>query len=184
MHYWAFTMVAAAVKICSRGPILFGHTRIGRHGKKFKVWKFRTMHVNSDAILREYLEKVVTAKIEWERDQKLRKDPRVTWIGRILRTSSLDELPQIWNVLCGQMSIVGPRPIVEAEISRYAEVFRLYAATKPGITGLWQVSGRNDLTYEDRVRIDQFYMRHWSPWLDAYILAKTVVALLSRNGAY
>jgi Undecaprenyl-phosphate galactose phosphotransferase WbaP len=176
--------IALVMKLTSSGPIFFGHTRIGRHGRRFKAWKFRTMHPNGDAILREYLQRVTSAQEEWTRDRKLRKDPRVTRFGALLRKLSLDELPQIWNVLRGDMSIVGPRPIVESEVRLYGEVFRLYTNVKPGITGLWQVSGRTNLSYDDRVLLDQFYIRHWSPWLDVYILAKTVVALLNRDGAY
>ena len=142
------------------------------------------MHPNSDEILRKRLQQDPLARAEWERDQKLRDDPRVTGIGRLLRRFSLDELPQIWNVLVGEMSLVGPRPIVEDEVSRYGQSFRKYSKVKPGITGLWQVSGRTNVSYDDRVRIDDFYIDHWSPWLDIYILLKTVVALLSREGAY
>jgi Undecaprenyl-phosphate galactose phosphotransferase WbaP len=176
--------IAVGIKLTSRGPIFFGHTRIGRHGRTFKAWKFRTMHPNGDAILREYLQRVVAAQVEWEADRKLKNDPRVTGFGRFLRKFSLDELPQMWNVFRGDMSIVGPRPIVQSEVALYGDVYRLYTTVKPGITGLWQVSGRNDIGYDDRVRLDQFYIRHWSPWLDVYILAKTVTALLSRDGAY
>jgi Undecaprenyl-phosphate galactose phosphotransferase WbaP len=176
--------IMPVMKLTSRGPIFFGHTRIGRHGRRFKAWKFRTMHPNGDAILREYLQRVVAAQEEWARDRKLRKDPRVTRFGALLRKLSLDELPQIWNVLRGDMSIVGPRPIVESEVKLYGDVFRQYTSVKPGITGLWQVSGRTNLSYDDRVLLDQFYIRHWSPWLDVYILAKTVVSLLKRDGAY
>ncbi|HYO09350.1 MAG TPA: undecaprenyl-phosphate galactose phosphotransferase WbaP [Tepidisphaeraceae bacterium] len=176
-------LIALAIKLVNPGPVLFGHTRIGRHGRPFKAWKFRTMHVNGDAILLDYLQRVASARVQWQRDQKLLDDPRVTRLGKFLRRTSLDELPQLWNVLRGDMSIVGPRPIVESEVPRYAKVFRLYTTMKPGITGLWQVSGRSTVSYEDRVRLDQFYIRHWSPWLDIYILAKTVVALLKREGA-
>ncbi len=176
--------IMAVMKLTSRGPIFFGHTRIGRHGRRFRAWKFRTMHTNGDAILREYLQRVVSAQEEWTRDRKLRNDPRVTRFGALLRKLSLDELPQIWKVLRGDMSIVGPRPIVESEVRLYGDVFRLYSSVKPGITGLWQVSGRTNLSYDDRVLLDQFYIRHWSPWLDVYILAKTVVALVKRDGAY
>jgi Undecaprenyl-phosphate galactose phosphotransferase WbaP len=177
-------VIAVGIKLTSRGPIFFGHTRIGRHGRRFKAWKFRTMHPNGDAILRDYLQRVATAQAEWTRDRKLRHDPRVTRFGALLRKLSLDELPQIWNVLRGDMSVVGPRPIVQSEVALYRDVFRLYTKVKPGITGLWQVSGRTNLSYDDRVLLDQFYIRHWSPWLDVYILAKTVVALLNRDGAY
>jgi Undecaprenyl-phosphate galactose phosphotransferase WbaP len=177
-------VIAGMIKLTSRGPVFFRHSRVGRYGRRFTAWKFRTMHADSDAILKRLIERVASARDEWNRHHKLRNDPRVTWFGRILRKTSLDELPQIWNVLRGNMSIVGPRPIVESEVSRYGEVFKLYATVKPGITGLWQVSGRNDIGYEDRVLLDRFYIQHWSPWLDVYILAKTVVAMLSREGAY
>ena len=177
-------VIAVLVKRSSPGPIFFGHQRIGLHGRRFKAWKFRTMKQNADAILEKYLEKHPAARLEWERDHKLRHDPRVTAFGRIARRLSLDELPQLWNVLIGDMALVGPRPIVDKEVWRYGKIFRLYTKVKPGITGMWQVSGRNDIGYEERVLLDQFYIRHWSPWLDIYILAKTVVALLDRQGAY
>jgi len=134
--------------------------------------------------LREYLKRDPAARAEWDRDYKLRYDPRVTPIGAFLRKWSLDELPQLWNVLKGEMSMVGPRPIVTDEISKYGDVFKLYKAVKPGLTGLWQVSGRNDVTYEDRVWLDQYYIRNWSPWMDLYIVPQTVVAMLRRTGAY
>jgi Undecaprenyl-phosphate galactose phosphotransferase WbaP len=177
-------VVAALVKLTSPGPVLYGHTRIGRCGRPFKAWKFRTMRTVGDAVLRQHLARDAVARAEWERDQKLRDDPRVTAVGRLLRELSLDELPQLWNVLRGDMSLVGPRPIVQAEAWRYGDGIRLYAKVKPGITGLWQVSGRNRTSYDDRVQLDLFYVRHWSPWFDVYILAKTVVTLISREGAY
>jgi Undecaprenyl-phosphate galactose phosphotransferase WbaP len=176
--------IAAAVKLGSKGPVLYGHTRIGRYGRKFTAWKFRTMYRGADLLLRQHLERFPAARLEWERDQKLRDDPRVTRVGRVLRRLSLDELPQVWNVLRGEMSLVGPRPIVDDEVGKYGEAFALYTVVKPGITGLWQVSGRTDVGYEMRVKLDEFYVRHWSPWLDAYVLVRTVVALVKRRGAY
>jgi len=176
--------IAAAVKLGSKGPVLYGHRRIGRYGRKFTAWKFRTMYRGADVLLRQHLERFPAARLEWERDQKLRDDPRVTRIGRVLRRLSLDELPQVWNVLRGEMSVVGPRPIVDDEVCKYGEAFALYTVVKPGITGLWQVSGRTDVGYEMRVKLDEFYVRHWSPWLDAYVLVRTVVALVRRKGAY
>lgn len=176
--------IAILIKLSSRGPIFFGHDRIGRNGRIFRAWKFRTMRIDADAVLKHYLSSNAQARAEWDKDHKLRNDPRVTWLGGILRKTSLDELPQLWNVLKDDMSLVGPRPIVRAEIERYADAFRLYATVKPGITGLWQVSGRNDIDYRGRVLLDQFYIRHWSPWLDVYVLAKTIVAVLARSGAY
>jgi Undecaprenyl-phosphate galactose phosphotransferase WbaP len=177
-------VIMVMIKLTSKGRIFYGHKRIGRRGKLFKAWKFRTMYVNGDAILKEHLANNPVAAEEWERDQKLKDDPRVTWFGGILRKTSLDELPQVWNVLLGEMSFVGPRPIVKDEIRRYGQALRLYTTVKPGITGLWQVSGRSDISYADRVRLDLFYIRHWSPWLDLYIVGKTFIALASRDGAY
>ena len=177
-------VVALAVKLTSPGPIFYGHKRLGFGEKWFSAWKFRTMYWNADAILRDYLAAHPEARDEWERDQKLKDDPRVTRIGRFLRRMSLDELPQVWNVLKGEMSLVGPRPIVAKEIDKYGNVFGTYSAVKPGITGMWQVSGRNDVTYEERVKLDQYYVANWSPWLDVFILAKTILVLIRRDGAY
>jgi lipopolysaccharide/colanic/teichoic acid biosynthesis glycosyltransferase len=142
------------------------------------------MHANGDEILLKHLEANPASRAEWAAEMKLSNDPRVFGVGKWLRKLSLDELPQLWNVLRGDMSLVGPRPIVQAEIWRYGKVFRLYTTVKPGITGLWQASGRNNVSYDERVLLDEFYIRHWSLWLDVYIVAKTVVALLSRRGAY
>jgi Undecaprenyl-phosphate galactose phosphotransferase WbaP len=177
-------VIALLVKLTSRGPVFFGHYRIGRDGRNFKAWKFRTMHVDGDRVLRDHLERNAAAREEWERDQKLRDDPRVTPLGKFLRKASLDELPQIWNVLRGEMSLVGPRPIVTSEVWRYGTRFKLYTAVRPGITGLWQVSGRNETTYDERVRFDEYYVRNWSPWLDVYILARTAPILIKSTGAY
>jgi Undecaprenyl-phosphate galactose phosphotransferase WbaP len=177
-------IIAGLIKWRDPGPVFFGHVRIGRHGKKFKAWKFRSMRVGGNEILREYLARNPAAREEWEATQKLKDDPRVTKVGSLLRAWSLDELPQLWNVLRGDMSLVGPRPIVDDEVRRYGDVIQLYARVKPGITGLWQVSGRNQVGYEDRVLLDQFYTRHWSPWLDVFVLAKTVITLITRDGAY
>ena len=176
--------LALLVKCTSSGSAFFSHTRIGLEGKLFRAWKFRTMYRDGDRILKEHFAKNPADQAEWEREQKLRIDPRVTPVGRVLRRLSLDELPQLWNVLKGEMSLVGPRPIVGAEVGRYGKVFPLYTGVKPGITGLWQVSGRNDTTYPQRVALDRYYVRNWSPWLDVYILAKTVAVVLKRQGAY
>lgn len=177
-------LIAALVKLSSRGPVFYGHTRLGLQGLPFRAWKFRSMHSDGDRILRKYLANNPDARAEWETDHKLREDPRVTPVGGVLRRLSLDELPQLWNVLRGDMSLVGPRPIVNDEIEKYGRVFHLYAGVKPGITGLWQVSGRNQTTYEQRVRMDQYYVRNWSPWLDIYILCKTISVVIKREGAY
>lgn len=177
-------LIALAIKLESRGPVFFAHKRIGKNGQTFRAWKFRTMVHNADEVLRQTLETNPTARAEWERDQKLRNDPRITQVGRWLRRSSLDELPQIWNVLLGEMSLVGPRPIVQAEVERYGDRFALYTQVLPGITGLWQVSGRNDTGYAERVSLDTYYVRNWSPWLDLYLIARTFWAVLWSKGAY
>jgi len=179
-----FGVITLCVCLDSKGGCFYGHSRIGKHGRKFRMWKFRTMLQNADLVLTEYLEKYPKLKAEWEADQKLKYDPRITRIGGLLRKYSLDELPQIWNVFKGEMSLVGPRPIVDEESRRYAEKFEFYKQVKPGITGLWQVSGRNDTTYEERVQLDEQYVRSWSIWLDVYILIKTVWVVLRRDGAY
>jgi len=177
-------LIACAIKLTSRGPVFYGHLRYGRRGKPFVAWKFRSMVVNASAALERCLVSNPALRAEWDKDHKLRRDPRVTAVGRFLRKTSLDELPQIWNVLLGQMSVVGPRPIVADEIPLYGAVFDLYKQVTPGITGLWQVSGRNRLTYQQRVQCDLYYIRNWSPWLDLYILARTVAAVLLARGAY
>lgn len=178
-------MIACLVRWNSKGPIFFGHKRIGRHGRTFMAWKFRSMVVNANEALERYLEDHPELREEWERDHKLKDDPRIIpGIGHIIRKFSLDELPQIWNVLRGDMSLVGPRPIVDAEIEKYCDVFPLYLKVTPGITGLWQVSGRNNTTYHERITLDAFYVRNWSPWLDLYILARTIKTVLLREGAY
>jgi exopolysaccharide biosynthesis polyprenyl glycosylphosphotransferase len=177
-------LVALLIKWQSPGPALYQHERIGRHQRRFKVWKFRTMVCNADVMLKAYLAACPQRREEWNREHKLKDDPRITPIGRWLRTTSIDEIPQLWNVLRGEMSLVGPRPIVSAEICKYADKFGLYCNVLPGITGLWQISGRNDTTYAERVELDSYYARNWSLWLDLNILVKTVRVVLLRRGAY
>ncbi|WP_088892744.1 undecaprenyl-phosphate galactose phosphotransferase WbaP [Leptolyngbya ohadii] len=177
-------IIAVLIKLDSPGPIFYGQTRIGQGGEEFKAWKFRTMVQHADRALKDYLEAHPELREEWGRDQKLRYDPRVTRVGRFLRRTSLDELPQLWNILRGEMSLVGPRPIVEEEIPRYGDKFSLYTKVVPGLTGLWQVSGRNNVTYEERVSLDAYYVRNWSVWLDLYILARTVWVVVTGEGAY
>ncbi len=179
-----FALLTLAVWINDGGPAFYGQTRIGRHGRSFRCWKFRSMVTDSDAVLAKVLALSAEARAEWARDHKLRSDPRITWIGRFLRSSSLDELPQIWNVLRGEMSLVGPRPIVVAEVGRYGARFHDYCTCRPGITGLWQVSGRNDTSYRRRVAIDAVYARRATLWLDLSILARTIPAVLLRRGSY
>lgn len=166
------------------GDILFRHTRIGRNGRAFKVYKFRTMVPNADVVLRSLLASDEALRAEWLRDHKLKSDPRVTAIGRFLRQTSLDELPQLWNVLKGDMSLVGPRPVIREELSRYGRASRYYLALKPGLTGLWQVSGRNDCDYRRRVAMDRYYAVTASLGTDLLVLFKTVDVVLRRRGAY
>lgn len=166
------------------GPILFGHRRIGMRGRPFKCWKFRTMVPDAEAVLARLLATDPAARAEWERDFKLRNDPRITPMGRFLRTTSLDELPQLLNVLTGEMSLVGPRPIVRDEVPRYGAAFHDYSRCRPGITGVWQISGRNDVGYGERVQLDRAYARNWSFLHDIRVLLRTPVAVLRRSGAY
>lgn len=166
------------------GNAIYGHPRIGRDGKAFKCLKFRTMVVNSQEVLDELLKNDPEARAEWEKDFKLKNDPRITKVGKFLRKTSLDELPQLWNVLKGEMSLVGPRPIVTDELERYQENVDYYLMAKPGMTGLWQVSGRNDVDYDTRVYFDSWYVKNWSLWNDIAILFKTVNVVLKRDGAY
>jgi Undecaprenyl-phosphate galactose phosphotransferase WbaP len=166
------------------GPILFRHRRIGRHGRTFECLKFRTMVPNADQVMRRLFELHPELKAEWISNHKLRNDPRITRIGRFLRRTSLDELPQLWNVIRGEMSLVGPRPIVREELMRYGRNSPSYLAVKPGITGLWQVTGRNDTDYRRRVAIDVYYVRKQNLLLDLYILLKTTRVVLAGDGAY
>ena len=164
-------------------PVLFAHWRVGQKGRLFRCLKFRTMVRRADLVLAEVLDEDPLAKEEWARDHKLRNDPRVLRIGQFLRQSSLDELPQLFNVLRGEMHLVGPRPVVVQEIPRYGEHKRHYFAVKPGMTGLWQVSGRNNLTYAQRVALDAHYVETRTVWMDLCILARTVSVLVTRDGA-
>lgn len=166
------------------GSVIYKHRRVGLNGKMFGCLKFRTMVPNADQVLRELLESDPALKAEWVRDHKLRNDPRITRLGRFLRRTSLDELPQIWNVLRGEMSLVGPRPVVREELLRYGRSVRVYLSTKPGITGLWQVTGRNDTDYRRRVALDAYYARNQNLLLDMYILFKTTGVVLGGSGAY
>lgn len=168
----------------SRGSVIYRHRRVGRGGQMFSCLKFRTMVPNADQVLRELLENSPELRAEWVRDHKLRHDPRVTALGRFLRRTSLDELPQLLNVLRGEMSLVGPRPVVREELLRYGRNVTTYLAAKPGITGLWQVTGRNDTDYRRRVVLDSYYVRNQNLLLDLYILAKTTGVVLGGNGAY
>lgn len=172
------------IKATSPGPVFFAQRRVGRHGALFPCLKFRTMLVDSDRVLAQLLATVPAAREEWDRDFKLRDDPRITPVGKLLRKMSLDELPQLVNVLAGHMSIVGPRPIVPAEIERYGVFFPDYCSVRPGLTGLWQVSGRNDVSYAERVQMDVRYARAKSLLFDMSIIARTVPAVIGARGSY
>ncbi|HCJ3419235.1 TPA: undecaprenyl-phosphate galactose phosphotransferase WbaP, partial [Klebsiella pneumoniae] len=166
------------------GPAIYGHERVGKNGHKFKCLKFRSMVINSQEVLSKLLENDPVARVEWDTTFKLKNDPRVTPIGRFLRRTSLDELPQLFNVLRGEMSLVGPRPIITDELARYNDEVAYYLLSKPGMTGLWQVSGRSDVDYDTRVYLDAWYVKNWSMWNDIAILFKTVGVVLKRDGAY
>jgi undecaprenyl-phosphate galactose phosphotransferase len=177
-------LAVLAWRISGTGPVLFGHRRIGLNGRMFTCYKFRTMVTNAEKVLDDVLSTSAIFREEWEKDFKLRQDPRVTPLGAYLRRTSLDELPQLWNVLKGEMSLVGPRPIIQQELARYGEHMEYYLEARPGITGLWQISGRNDIDYPARVQLDAWYVRNWSLWNDVVILLKTVSVVLKRHGAY
>ena len=176
--------IALLIKWDSPGPIFYGHRRLGVGGKSFHCWKFRTMQPEAERLLQDFLRDNPNLRAEWEQTQKLRDDPRITRIGRYLRKSSLDELPQLWNVLRGEMSLVGSRPIVDAEVPRYGQAYELYKRIRPGISGLWQVSGRSNTSYPERVDMDSYYVRNWSFWLDLVILTRTVKIVLLGRGAH
>jgi Undecaprenyl-phosphate galactose phosphotransferase WbaP len=164
-----FLLLALAVRLSSRGSIFFGQERYGRNGSSFKALKFRTMVPNAEQALAKFLSAHPGLLEEWNRDHKLKNDPRITSVGKWMRRLSLDELPQIWNVFRGDMSLIGPRPIVHAEVEKYGRAFDLYSRVRPGMTGLWQVSGRNRTTYQQRVALDQFYVNNWSVWPQLWI---------------
>ena len=179
-------IIALLIKLEDGGPVLFLHERVGAKGKKFKLLKFRTMHVNAEERLKELLEKDPKLREEWEANYKLKNDPRVTRIGRLLRKTSLDELPQLINVLRGEMSLIGPRPVTEEEFLKfYKKVANLYASVKPGLTGYWQVEARSNCeSYEERVQMDVYYITNMSPMLDLKIFLKTLLVVITTKGAY
>lgn len=176
--------ISLAIVIQDGGPVFFSHTRVGRNGRPFQCLKFRSMAIDAQKRLADYLATEPAAQLEWIEHQKLRDDPRITPLGAFLRRSSLDELPQVFNVLRGDMSLVGPRPIVEDEIPRYGRRFKDYCRVKPGITGLWQVNGRSDVSYRRRVAMDTIYARSKSLRLDLWILMMTIPAVALRRGSY
>ena len=181
---WLFAICWLAVLTASGGPAIFTQPRYGRDGKVFRCYKFRSMVRNAEDVLRIHLDTNSSAHEEWQTFQKLKKDPRVTKVGALMRKASLDELPQIWNVLKGDMSFVGPRPCMRGQVNLYGRHWVEYCAMRPGITGLWQVSGRNSLGYSDRVALDAKYVNQWSIWMDVRILVKTVIVVLAGQGSH
>lgn len=178
-----FAIIPILIKLTSRGPVFYRQDRLGRKGKLIKVWKFRSMYADADARLARLLEENPALRTEWEANFKLKDDPRVTPFGRFLRKTSLDEIPQLFNVFAGDMALVGPRPIVEREVPLYGAAYETFASVKPGVTGLWQVSGRSDTNYPRRVALDTYYVLNWSPWLDIWILFRTASAVFRMKGA-
>ena len=176
--------ISVWIYLDSPGPIIFSHIRIGKDGKEFPCYKFRSMCVDANIRLKKLLENDPCAKEEWDKNFKLKNDPRITKSGAFLRKTSLDELPQIFNVLKGEMSLVGPRPIIKAEMERYGDYINDYLMVKPGITGMWQVSGRNDIDYSERVLLDSWYVRNWNIWIDFVMLFKTFKVVIRKDGAY
>ena len=179
-----FIILMFLTKVTSRGPIFYGHKRVGQNGKEFKCWKFRSMCIDADKKLAEILANNPQMRAEWEKDRKFTNDPRVTKFGKFLRKTSLDELPQLINILIGQMSFVGPRPVTAPELDRYGEYKDFVLSVTPGLSGMWQTSGRSDTEYEERIALDLYYIQNWSIWLDIWILIKTVYVVLKGRGAY
>lgn len=177
-------VAAVLIKMSDRGPAFFAQERVGCNGRRFHCLKLRTMVCDGDEALARYLQENDAARQEWDSTQKLKSDPRVTALGSFLRKTSLDEIPQLFNVIRGDMSVVGPRPIVQAESRFYGKHLPLYLSTRPGITGFWQISGRNDLSYGARVELDARYVRNWSLLTDVGVVIKTLPAVLMRRGSY
>lgn len=180
-----FLIIALCIRLSSRGPIVYSHERIGRGGKAFRCYKFRSMHPDADARLKTLLEADPNLKNEWVQSRKLKNDPRITFVGRYLRKTSLDELPQFWNVLKGDLSIVGPRPVARDEVIHYFQnKAPKILSIRPGITGIWQVSGRNDTSYAKRIQLDEVYVDSHSLWLDLKLILKTIPSMIFPKGAY
>ena len=175
-----FLIIAIIIKIDSKGPIFFVHNRIGEKGKPFGIYKFRTMVDNAEDLIKKFTPE---QKEEFERSYKLKKDPRVTKIGNFLRKTSLDELPQILNIIKGELSIIGPRPIVQAELEKYKDNKEKFLSVKPGLTGYWAANGRSDTSYEERIQMELYYVDNMSLWLDIKIFFKTIFAVLKKEGA-
>lgn len=186
LFWWAIILVIIAVRVTTGSPVIYGHKRVGRGGREFKCYKFRSMVPNADEVLAHLLATSETARAEWSRDFKLRDDPRITRVGRFIRKTSLDEFPQLWNVVMNEMSIVGPRPVVRKELDQHyhGACRSAYMSMKPGLTGLWQVSGRNDMSYPERVELDRSYACRWNVIFDFTIVMRTVGVMFRRKGAY
>ena len=179
-----FFILIILTKLTSKGPVFYGHKRVGKNGKEFKCWKFRSMCIDADKKLDEILANNPQMREEWEKERKFTNDPRVTKFGKFLRKTSLDELPQLINILLGQMSFVGPRPVTEPELEKYGNYRDYVLSVSPGLSGMWQTSGRSDTEYEERIALDSYYIQNWSIWLDIWILIKTVYVVLKGRGAY
>jgi Undecaprenyl-phosphate galactose phosphotransferase WbaP len=177
-------IIALLIKIDSRGPVFFGHKRIGKNHKEIKCWKFRSMYADADVRLKKILETDPVRAEEWEKNRKFSDDPRVTRIGKFLRKTSLDEIPQLWNIFKGDMSFVGPRPVTLGELEKYGGAVEYVLSVTPGLSGMWQVSGRSDTDYDERIALDSYYIQNWSIWLDLWIVVKTIWVVLVGKGAY
>lgn len=177
-------IISLLVKLTSPGPVFYGHKRIGKNGREFKCWKFRSMVTDADKQLEKILAENPQMRAEWEKDRKITNDPRVTKIGKFLRKTSLDEIPQFFNILTGEMSFIGPRPVTLPELTKYGDKTDFILSVKPGLSGMWQISGRSDTGYEERINLDSYYIQNWSFWLDMWIIIKTVYVVLKGKGAY
>jgi Undecaprenyl-phosphate galactose phosphotransferase WbaP len=181
-----FLLIMTLIYLDSPGRVFYSQERVGHNGRVFKMWKFRTMKADAEKILQSLLASNPEIRAEWDENQKLKNDPRITRVGKVLRKLSLDELPQLINVLKGEMSLVGPRPVFQDQLENFGDWIKIYNRVRPGITGMWQVRGRNDNSFigKERQRLDEYYIRNWSVWLDVYIIVLTVREVLIRRGAY
>ena len=179
-----FVVMPVLIKLTSPGPVIYKARRLGKKGRPIYVWKFRSMYADADRRLQAMLDADPALKAEFEKDFKLKNDPRVTPLGRFMRKTSIDELPQLFNVFTHDMALIGPRPIVEEEVARYGRAYEIFSSVKPGITGLWQASGRSDTDYAERVALDVHYILNWSPWMDLWIVFRTAAAVLKMKGSY
>ena len=177
-------IIGIVVKITSPGPIFYGHTRVGKNRKPLKCWKFRSMYKDADEQLDKLLSQSPEMRAQWEKERKFVDDPRITPFGKFLRKTSLDELPQLWNIFLGQMSFIGPRPVTEGELIKYGNNVDYILSVTPGLSGMWQTSGRSDTEYEERITLDTYYIQNWSVWLDVWLIIKTIWVVLKGKGAY